>query len=181
MPWLIAKNRHAEARRVLQTAARWNKMTLPEKYRPSDAKDSSSVYTNRDVGKYAMKLNDASTKRTDNAEQETKQYTALDIMASPKLRLYTLVMIYLWYVSHYLTLLPCAVESHPTPGESRGSSSPPRSISGVSCHVADDGPLEYPLSVSSHLCLGLPLLLAPFILPSITSSSIPPALTTCPK
>ena len=41
--------------------------------------------------------------------------------------------------------------------------------------------LEYHLSVSSHLCIGLPLLLAPFILPSITSSSIPPALTTCPK
>ena len=40
--------------------------------------------------------------------------------------------------------------------------------------------LEYPLSVSSHLCIGLPLFLAPFILPSITSSSIPPALTTCP-
>ena len=38
-------------------------------------------------------------------------------------------------------------------------------------------PLEYPMSVSSHLCLGLPLLLAPFILPSIPSFSIPPALT----
>ena len=33
-------------------------------------------------------------------------------------------------------------------------------------------PLEYPLSVSSHIYLGLPLLLAPFILPRITSSSI---------
>ena len=42
-------------------------------------------------------------------------------------------------------------------------------------------PLEYPFSVSSHLCLGLPLLLAPFILPSITASSILPALTMCPK
>ena len=42
-------------------------------------------------------------------------------------------------------------------------------------------PLGYPMSVSSHLCLGLPLLLAPFILPSITSSSMPHALTTCPK
>ena len=38
-------------------------------------------------------------------------------------------------------------------------------------------PLEYPMSVSIHLCIGLPLLLAPFILPSVTSSSIPPALT----
>ena len=41
-------------------------------------------------------------------------------------------------------------------------------------------PLEYPLSVSSHLCRGLPLFLASFILPSIMSSSIPPVLTTCP-
>ena len=36
-------------------------------------------------------------------------------------------------------LSPCAVESHPTPGNSRGSSSPSRSISGASSHVADDG------------------------------------------
>ena len=40
-------------------------------------------------------------------------------------------------------------------------------------------PLEYPLSVSNHICLGLPLLLAPFILPSSTSYSIPHSLTTC--
>ena len=33
-------------------------------------------------------------------------------------------------------------------------------------------PFAYPLSVSSHLCRGLPLFLAPFFLPSITSSSI---------
>ena len=42
-------------------------------------------------------------------------------------------------------------------------------------------PLECPLSVSSHLYLCLGLLLAPFIIPSITSSSIPHALTTCPE
>ena len=41
-------------------------------------------------------------------------------------------------------------------------------------------PLAYPLRVSTHICLGLLLFLVPFILPSITSSSIPPALTTCP-
>ena len=38
-----------------------------------------------------------------------------------------------------VTLLPCPVESHPTPGDIRGSSSPSRSISGVSSHVADGG------------------------------------------
>ena len=36
----------------------------------------------------------------------------------------------------FVTLLPCAVESHPTPGDSRGSPSPSRSIAGVSSHVA---------------------------------------------
>ncbi len=40
--------------------------------------------------------------------------------------------------------LPCAVESHPTPGDSHGSSSPSRSISGVSSHVADGGSARVP-------------------------------------
>ena len=53
-----------------------------------------------------------------------------------------------------LTLSPCAVDSHPTPGDIRGSSSPSRSISGVSSHVADCGSARVPMSVSSHLCLG---------------------------
>ena len=46
---------------------------------------------------------------------------------------------------HPFNLSPCAVESHPTPGESRGSSSPSRSISGVSSHVADGGSARIPL------------------------------------
>ena len=44
-----------------------------------------------------------------------------------------------------ITLLPCAVESHPTPGDSRGSSSPSRSIFGDSSHVADGGSARIPL------------------------------------
>ena len=36
-------------------------------------------------------------------------------------------------------MLPCAIDSHPTPGDSRGSSSPSGSISGVSSHGADGG------------------------------------------
>ena len=81
----------------------------------------------------------------------------------------------------YLVTLPCTAESHPTPGDSRGSSSPSRSISGVSSQLLMVAPLEFHFRVFSHLCLGLPLLRAPFTLPSITSSFIPPALTTCPK
>ena len=44
-----------------------------------------------------------------------------------------------WGRLDVVTLSPCAVESHPTHGDSHGSSSPPRSISGVSTHVADGG------------------------------------------
>ena len=49
--------------------------------------------------------------------------------------------------SHFtgcIILSPCAVESHPTPGDIRGSSSPSRSISGVSSHVADGGSARVP-------------------------------------
>ena len=46
--------------------------------------------------------------------------------------------------NYAITLLPCAVESHPTPGDSRDSSSPSRSISGVSSHVADGGSARIP-------------------------------------
>ena len=46
----------------------------------------------------------------------------------------------------HFTLSPCAVESHPTPGDSRGSSSSPsRSLSGVSSHVADGGSARIPI------------------------------------
>ena len=57
-----------------------------------------------------------------------------------------------------VTLLPCAVESHLTPGDSRGSSSPCRSISGVSSHVADGGSARVP-----HEC----------VQPSLSRSSSP--------
>ena len=57
-----------------------------------------------------------------------------------------------------VTLIPCAVESHPTPGDIRGSSSPSRSISGVSSHVADGGSARVP-----HECVH----------PSLSRSSSP--------
>ena len=52
----------------------------------------------------------------------------------------------------------CAVESHPTPGDIRGSSSPSRSISGISSHVADGGSARVP-----HEC----------VQPSLSRSSSP--------
>ena len=57
-----------------------------------------------------------------------------------------------------ITLSPFAVESHPTPGDSRGSSSPSRSISGISSHGADGGSARIP-----HEC----------VQPSLSRSSSP--------
>ena len=48
--------------------------------------------------------------------------------------------------SKTITLSPCAVESHPTPGDSHVSSSPSPSISGVSTHVADGRSARIPLA-----------------------------------
>ena len=45
----------------------------------------------------------------------------------------------------YFTLSPCTVESHPTPSDNRGSSSPSRSIPGILSHVADGGSARIPL------------------------------------
>ena len=99
LPWLIAKNRMAEAKRVLQTAARWNKVTLPEKYRANSDDDIASVYTTGSLSKDALKMRRPLVARADTTANETKQYTVLDIVGSPKLRVYAVVMFYLWYVS----------------------------------------------------------------------------------
>ena len=64
------------------------------------------------------------------------------IRVSVKLALGLYIRLWLWL--WLITLLPCAVESHPTPGDIRGSSSPSRSISGVSSHVADGGSARVP-------------------------------------
>ena len=56
------------------------------------------------------------------------------------------IIIFIYFIRECtVTLLPGAIESYPTPGDSRGSSSPPRSISGVSYHVADGGSARIPL------------------------------------
>ena len=63
---------------------------------------------------------------------------------------------------------PCAVESCPTLGDNRGSTSLFGSISGVPYQ----GPFML-FTLSSHLVRGLPRLLFPLITPSITPFSIP--------
>ena len=96
VPWLIAKNREIEAKHILQSAARWNNVQLPEKYTPPTNDDNSALYTNSVVGKDAQIINRSLMDTTENLEVEASQYTILDILASPKLRLYSVIMVYVW-------------------------------------------------------------------------------------
>ena len=79
------------------------------------------------------------------------------------------------------TLSPCAVESHPIPGDSRGSSSLSLSIPGISSHFADGGSARIPLECVQPSLSWSSSLPSSIHSPSITSSSIPPAVTMCPK
>ena len=96
VPWLIAKDREIEAKRILQSAARWNNVQLPEKYRPPSNDDTSLLNTNSVVGKEVHILNPPLMDTSEDIEVEASQYTILDILASPKLRLYSVIMIYIW-------------------------------------------------------------------------------------
>ena len=96
VPWLIAKDREIEAKRILQSAARWNNVQLPEKYRPPTNDDTSVVYKNSVVGKDARIIKRSLIDTTEDLDVDASQYTILDILASPKLRLYSVIMIYLW-------------------------------------------------------------------------------------
>ncbi len=96
VPWLIAKDREIEAKRILQSAAKWNNVQLPEKYRPPTNDDTSVVYTNSVVRKDGQIINRSLMDKTEDIEVEARQYNILDILASPKLRLYSVIMVYLW-------------------------------------------------------------------------------------
>ena len=76
------------------------------------------------------------------------------------------------------TLSPCAIESYPTPGDRRGSSSPSHSISGVSSHVADGGTIRIPLESAAIFVL----VFLSFSLHSFSRASChPPSLLLSPS
>lgn len=100
IPWLIAKNRIQEAKEILLTAAKRNKVKLPEKYRPGSCNGSSSVYRKSSSDENILKMSRPLATRKRKHERRTMEYTVLDILVSTKLRVYALVMCYIWYVTH---------------------------------------------------------------------------------
>ena len=96
IPWLIAKKRIDEAKENLQRAATRNNIELPKKYRHYPKDSTSSVFTIENGGKVATGGPEATTEHA--TKSDSQEYSLIDIMSSPTLRLYSAVLFYLWYV-----------------------------------------------------------------------------------
>ena len=120
IPWLTAKGRFSQAKEVLQRAAKFNKISLPEKFMPNNqtqpqdsddskpmigqksnddsandtSRDGSSSCFRRIIGCETCKENDV----PNEGKVESTNVSLLDVLKSPKLRIYTLIMCYIWYV-----------------------------------------------------------------------------------
>ena len=91
-------NRIDEAKQILQTAAKRNYIELPKKHR-RDSKDATLCeYKITYCGKETIEVIDCQTTTTKTIASDTQEYTLVDIMTSPTLRLHSIVLFYLWYV-----------------------------------------------------------------------------------
>ena len=96
IPWLIAKKRTDEAKEILQRAATRNNIELPKKYRHYPKDSTSSVHKIENDGKVATGGPEATTEHA--TKSDSQEYSLIDIMSSPTLRLYSGALFYLWYV-----------------------------------------------------------------------------------
>ncbi|XP_033750349.1 organic cation transporter protein-like [Pecten maximus] len=84
IPWLIATEKYSEAEQVARTAAKINRITLPDSL-------FCAKVTVVDTSNEAKSQEALVVEKT-----QTKKYTLLDLFKTPKLRRYTLILLYLW-------------------------------------------------------------------------------------
>ena len=88
IPWLVAMGRVEDARQIIERMAKRSNIQLPMEYRLHSTE--------------TIELNKSQLTKSDSNKL---QYTLVDIITSTKLRRYTFVLFYLWYVTlrfHYL-------------------------------------------------------------------------------
>ncbi|XP_060073610.1 organic cation transporter protein-like [Ylistrum balloti] len=81
IPWLVATEKYTEAEQVARTAAKVNNITLPDSL--FSVGDETNTEEQSDEGLV-------------NERTLAKKYTLLDLFKTPKLRRYTLILLYLW-------------------------------------------------------------------------------------
>lgn len=107
LPWLVANNRVDEAEEILQNAAKWNKVDMPERILPVPVKIQDDTQTN--IGNHEeAKVNGKKgllekigfkKKKKEQTVSDVAHYTLLDVLKNAKLRLYAIIMCLLWFVN----------------------------------------------------------------------------------
>ncbi|KAK2173889.1 hypothetical protein NP493_846g00002 [Ridgeia piscesae] len=95
VPWLIANNRLEEAKQILHKAARWNKVELPQKYRPAT---TAAPLTRVSAAENEQNCPLMTKEEGPVSVETTTQYTMVDLFRSRRLTVNLLVMFYLWFV-----------------------------------------------------------------------------------
>jgi hypothetical protein len=110
IPWLVLNGKIEEAERVMKRAARWNKITLPDRIF-TDVKSEEMKFMHDDVTKSEEDANKYVTLEKDNTKEKALvpeyssnepvtedelHYTFVDVMKSNKLCLYTMILIVVW-------------------------------------------------------------------------------------
>ena len=107
--WLCAKNRVAEAEKIIHVAAKVNHITLPAKIlaQPAETVDSNGVKTENygeddDEGCTSLdKLRNSRNMKSKKSKDTGARYTMLDIFRNRHLTINALCMAFCWSVGPY--------------------------------------------------------------------------------
>jgi len=107
IPWLVAKRRVKEAKQILQKAAKFNGVELPAEFRLSEEEAAllqngkkNDVKSNEEKPSVSVRIrNKAGSMFKRKPKEKSADYTLLDVFKSAKLRIFALIMCYLWCVS----------------------------------------------------------------------------------
>ena len=93
VPWLIAKSRDEEAKTILETAARWNGIDLPQKFR-SKCNAAAQYVKGEDMDSHQHHPLGANNET--QSDKCAVEYTLIDLFRSPTLLRHLLVLFCLW-------------------------------------------------------------------------------------
>ena len=85
IPWLVAKKKYGEAKKVTKWAAKINGISFP-KHLFDEMEEAGDKTTDKEMESTAVLME----KETEN------KYTFLDLFRTPVIRSYTLITFYLW-------------------------------------------------------------------------------------
>ena len=104
IPWLVAMGRVAEAKTILNKAAAFNKVKLPEQFQLTEEESSAPVLSAKErlasvkeiFKKKPQEQNGVSKGKEEEEVGQVKRYSIIDIICSCRLFVFSIIMAYLW-------------------------------------------------------------------------------------